>query len=170
MRISPWADLRYRRQFFELRIPLGVSVEDVDEGALRALMAHFEEDYARRYGAGARHGEHRIEYVRFGVEAIGTTPRPPFVAAELDGRRPEVALKGKREVYWREAGELAATLIYDGALLVPGTRLAGPAIIEHPGTSIAVHPGQSASIDAYSNTIIDLEEGGHADGRRSRHL
>ena len=42
----------------------------VDDGELGALVGRFEEEYTRRYGAGARHGRDRIEYVRFGVDAV----------------------------------------------------------------------------------------------------
>jgi N-methylhydantoinase A len=169
MRIAPWADMRYKRQFYELRIPLETTGSAIDLGSLRALTHRFEQDYASRYGEGARHGEHRIEYVRFGVEAIGRTPRPAIAPARTDGSHANSALKGEREVYWREHGGLVPTPLYDGTSLAPGSAVEGPAVIEHPGTSIAVHPGQVGRIDSYLNTIIELEEGPH-DGRRSRHL
>jgi N-methylhydantoinase A len=169
MRIAPWADMRYKRQFYELRIPLETGAGAIDSGSLRELTRRFEQDYARRYGEGARHGKHRIEYVRFGVEAIGRTPRPAVAPARVDGSHADSALKGEREVYWREHGGLVPTPLYDGTSLAPGSAVEGPAVIEHPGTSIAVHPGQAARIDPYLNTVIELEEGPH-DGRRSRHL
>jgi N-methylhydantoinase A len=170
--LSAWIDVRYRRQFHELRIPVELSGNGngLDEGALRAVMRRFEEVYAQRYGSGARHGEHRIEYVRFGVDAIGRTPKPASAPAELNGDRPNEARKDDREVYWRELGEQATTAIYDGLLLGPGSAIDGPAVIEHPGTSIAVHPGQRARVDAYLNTIIDLGEVTDADRRRASHL
>jgi N-methylhydantoinase A len=170
MRLSLWADMRYRRQFYELRIALAPSAEAVDDAAIRGLVKRFEEEYVRRYGAGARHGEDRIEYVRFGIEAIGRTARPAIVPAALDGHAAGSAEKGERSVYWRELGASAQTPIYDGLALGPGATLEGPAVIEHPGTSIAVHPGQRAQIDAYLNTVIDLEGRDDADSRRRRHL
>ena len=42
-----------------------------------------------------------------------------------------------------------------------GTRIAGPAIIEHPGTTIVVLSGQDARIDEWRNTrITPAAEGG----------
>lgn len=170
IRIAPWADMRYKRQFYELRIPLETGVEAIDSGALLTLAQRFEEDYARRYGDGARHGGDRIEYVRFGVEAIGRTPRPAIAPAPLDGSHADRALKGERDVYWREHRGLVTTPIYEGTSLAPGSVVEGPAVIEHPGTSIAVRPRQLARIDAYFNTVIELEEGQRLDGGRPRHL
>jgi N-methylhydantoinase A len=169
MRISLWVDMRYRRQFYELRIPIGGRAAGVDEAALTSLLRKFEDEYARRYGAGARHGEDRIEYVRFGVDAVGRTPRPALVAAPLNGSG-RAEPKEVRNVYWSEVRAFAATPVFDGPGLRPGTALEGPAVIEHPGTSIAIHPGQRARIDPYFNTVIELEGRSDADGRRSRHL
>jgi N-methylhydantoinase A len=169
VRLSLWADMRYRRQFYELRIPLAGEAAAVDDAVLRGVVSSFENEYVRRYGEGARHGEDRIEYVRFGVDAIGRTPRPAVVPAPLNGSRP-AAPTGERGVYWRELQAFADTPIYDGTALSPGTALEGPAVIEHPGTSIAIHPGQSGHIDAYFNTLIELEGRPDGDGRRSSHL
>jgi N-methylhydantoinase A len=168
MRISLWADMRYRRQFYELRIPLAGGTGAVDDAALDGIVRSFDEEYVRRYGAGARHGEDRIEYVRFGVDAIGRTPRPAVVAGQLDGSAP--APKGSRSVYWRELRTFTDTPIYDGPALPPGCTVDGPAVIEHPGTAIAVHPGQRAGIDAYFNTVIDLERRSDADHARPGRL
>ena len=166
--LSAWADLRYRRQFFDLRVPLPAAAA-VDDGRLRDAVRRFEGDYARRYGDGARHGEDRVEYVRFGLEARGRTPQPPERAGQAVGRLVSDAVKTDRPVHWPEADEVLPTPIYDGALLEPGHEVAGPAVIEHVGTSIVIHAGQRARIDTHLNTIIDLEEGRNG-SRRSSHL
>ena len=46
----------------------------------------------------------------------------------------------------------------------------GPAVIEHPGTSIAVHPGQRAHIDEYFDTVIEIEGRPDDDRARPSHL
>ena len=43
-----------------------------------------------------------------------------------------------------------------GERLVPGNRIAGPAIIQVPDTTIVVHPGQAARLDPYGNVLVDL--------------
>jgi N-methylhydantoinase A len=168
IRLSPWADLRYRRQFYDLRVPLP-GADGIDDDALRAAVRRFEDDYVRRYGGGASHGEERVEYVRFGLEARGRTPQPPGDALKPAGTPVRDAVKAHRAVHWRDVGDVVDTPIYDGALLGPGHELDGPAVIEHVGTSIVVHAGQRARIDAHLNTIIDLEEGRNG-SRGPRHL
>jgi N-methylhydantoinase A len=165
MTLSLWADMRYRRQFHELRLPIPGAAQELGDDELESLATRFEHEYSHRYGAGAGHGRDRIEYVRFGVEAIGAVPRPHGGPATTNGSEP-LTQKGWRQVYWREAGQLVDTAIYDGALTGPGALIDGPAIIEHTGTSIAVHPGQRARIDGYFNTIIELE--GRPDARAER--
>ena len=49
---------------------------------------------------------------------------------------------------------MVETPIYDGLSLPAGTELAGPAVIEHPGTTIVVLTGQTARIDNFRHTRI----------------
>ena len=49
------------------------------------------------------------------------------------------------------------TAIYDGESLADGHVLAGPAIVEQPGTSVVIPPGADARVDALRNLIITLE-------------
>ncbi|NNL87278.1 MAG: hypothetical protein HKP27_16575, partial [Myxococcales bacterium] len=46
------------------------------------------------------------------------------------------------------------TDIFDGAALVPGNEVAGPAVVETVATSVVVHPGQKLRLDAYGNFEI----------------
>jgi N-methylhydantoinase A len=50
--------------------------------------------------------------------------------------------------------------IFDGGKLCPGARIDGPAIIEHPGTTIVIGSGQVGVIDEFLNTIIRTAGGG----------
>jgi N-methylhydantoinase A/oxoprolinase/acetone carboxylase beta subunit len=53
---------------------------------------------------------------------------------------------------------MVETAIYDGPSLAADSVIAGPAVIEHPGTNIVVLDGQRARIDAFRHTHILLEE------------
>jgi N-methylhydantoinase A len=47
-----------------------------------------------------------------------------------------------------------ATPIYDGAFLVPGNAIKGPAVIETTDTTVVVHPGRTLKVDAFGNFEI----------------
>ena len=64
------------------------------------------------------------------------------------------ALLGKRNIYWAELKKAVTSPIYDGALLVPGNRLRGPAVIETTDTTVVVQPGRSLAVDALGNFEI----------------
>jgi len=49
---------------------------------------------------------------------------------------------------------MVRTPIYDGPSLPAQARIAGPAVIEHPGTTIVVLAGQTASVDDQRHTHI----------------
>jgi N-methylhydantoinase A len=49
---------------------------------------------------------------------------------------------------------MVATPIYDGPTLAPGTELHGPAVIEHPGTTIVAVAGQRVRIDDWRHTHL----------------
>ena len=44
--------------------------------------------------------------------------------------------------------------VYRGEALGAGSRVVGPAIIEHPGTTIVLGNGQTATVDNDLNTVI----------------
>ncbi|MDP6620032.1 MAG: hydantoinase/oxoprolinase family protein, partial [Nitrospinota bacterium] len=64
------------------------------------------------------------------------------------------ALKGARQVYFREAAGFTRTKIYDREGLGVGNRLSGPAIIEQPDSTTVLPPGAAATVDSYLNLII----------------
>jgi N-methylhydantoinase A len=56
-------------------------------------------------------------------------------------------------VYFAGPGHLEAEVVR-AEHAAPGTRTAGPAILEYPGTTVVVGPGQVAVIDDFGNTIL----------------
>ena len=49
---------------------------------------------------------------------------------------------------------MVRTPIYEGPSLPAQARIAGPAVIEHPGTTIVVLAGQTATVDDQRHTHI----------------
>jgi acetone carboxylase beta subunit len=108
----------------------------------------FEETYAKTYPAGARHSE--AGYLITGVFLDAAVPkvRPVIRRYPMRGAQPPVsARKGEREVYW--SNEWVTTEVWDMDALECGNRVHGPAIIEHPMTTMPIPAGRSASFDEH---------------------
>ncbi|MBV9783592.1 MAG: hypothetical protein JO264_07200, partial [Acidisphaera sp.] len=60
------------------------------------------------------------------------------------------------------AGAMVETEIRRRGGLAPGSRLAGPAIVEDAGSTVLVPPGATARVDAAGLIHITLAEGGSA--------
>jgi N-methylhydantoinase A len=143
-----WVEARYRRQVHHLRVP---APSRIDEAGLRQMMADFEREYERLFGAGAALKDAGMEFVNYGVNSVG-------VAAPVSTTRwpkgTAVAPRTHRMTWCPYRREMIATPIYEGPALPAFAELAGPAVIEHPGTTIVVLAGQTATIDEQRHTHI----------------
>ena len=70
--------------------------------------------------------------------------------ADGDPRRAQV---GARPVYF---DEFIKTPVFSMELLRPGNRIAGPAVVESPATTMLLHPQQLATVDRYRNLLLRL--------------
>ena len=156
------ADLRYRRQTNELIVE--------HPGTLAALVERFERTYEDFYGRGAGYREAGIEITTLRVEATGATakPQPTVVATEApastsapaagaggNGHRPLTAPQSRRIVDPATAEPLQAT-VRQWADMRPGELVPGPAVIEHPTTTVYVSGGQSAALDRLGNLELTI--------------
>ena len=134
-------------QNYEHLVP--VSAEPMTDERLQAAFAAFETIHAERYG-------YRIEGRG---DRVGRVPR------HRDGAAPEPATGGagrrRRERRGCDAtgpfsgsGELP-TSIYRRYGLPPGTRLAGPAILEEFGSTTLVEPGMRVEVLPDGQLLID---------------
>ncbi len=154
-RFERWVEARYRRQVHNVRVPVQ---GHLDAAGVAAMAAAFEAEYERLFGRGAGLREAGIELVNFGVDAIGEVPRVPDARGASTG----VAMpRSTRLTYCPVRRDMVRTPVFDGPRLPGGANIAGPAIIEHPGTTIVVLTGQRAEIDAFRHTHILL----HNDAR-----
>ena len=143
-----WVEARYRRQVHHLRVP---APPRIDDAGLALMAERFEEEYERLFGKGAALKDAGIELVNYGVDSIGNVPKP--VSAPW-ARGPAVEPRERRMAWCPKRRDRVSTPIYDGPSLPAGTELAGPVIIEHPGTTIVVLAGQWARVDEQRHTHI----------------
>ncbi|MEE9198501.1 MAG: hydantoinase/oxoprolinase family protein [Dehalococcoidia bacterium] len=146
--VTRTADLRYKGQFHIINVP--IPQEEVTSTSLPGLVRDFHKEHLRLYTYESE-GE-PVELVNLRVRATGVLPRPPL--QQLEQRDPNVALKGTREVYFREAAGALPCQIYERDLLGKDTVLEGPAIIEELTSTTLVPPSFTATIDKYGNIIL----------------
>ena len=148
---SRLVDLRFRGQFNQ------VSVE-IEGGELTAqhindLIARFEQKYEERYGNGTGYREAGIEITGFRVHGKAPVPKAT-IAKNVSNSDGKATPRTERNVYFHEMNGFLTTYIYNEEDLEAGMAITGPAIIEHPGTTIVIGPKQKAMIDEYLNTVI----------------
>jgi N-methylhydantoinase A len=146
-------DMRHRGQINEVEVML--PEKRLKDAFLDSLHKRFYARYEQLYGRGSSYGEARLEIVTLRLRATAATPRPKLSATKkLVAKIDTKAGRGKRDIYWADLKKVAPTPIFDGALLVPGNRIKGPAVIETTDTTVVVHPGRSLRVDAFGNFEI----------------
>jgi N-methylhydantoinase A len=152
LRLQRYAKLRYENQEHAVEVPFDAA--PLDDAALAAVAAIFHASYEREYSYRL---DAPVEFVGLHLVACAEVGKLALKPLPSQGRAAAAALKGRRLVDYAGAGIHQAD-IYDGALLDPGARLRGPAVIESAGTTIVVYPGNAVHIDDYGNTHIHLRE------------
>jgi acetone carboxylase beta subunit len=93
--------------------------------------------------------------MELGLTATADKVKPTLVKRALGKTDPMAAHKGRRETYigghWHKAD------LYEMDLLEPGHEVSGPAIVEHPATTLVVHPRDRVVVDEW--TLLHYEHG-----------
>ena len=132
------ADVRYRRQAYELTVPLADG--PVARTSLDALAAAFHDRHLQTYGHA--NPNEPVQLVNLRVTALGRSPDLELKQQTGRGTRPARA----RSVWFARTGFTPCPVHWrDG--LDPGMSLTGPAIIEAFDSTTVVPPGWSARID-----------------------
>ncbi len=130
---------------------LVVEIADPSDLGPGKLAAAFKARYRETYGDHPSRSD--IEMTAFQVRVQG----PPPVRGAASRHEPADALPARTvRTYHPETGGLADTPSYRRSALASGQSIAGPAILQDRETTIVVPPGATASLDAFSNLVIDL--------------
>ena len=139
-------DMRYVGQAFELSVPFDdsfTSIGDVERAFHRAHEARYSHAV-----------EDPVEIVSFRLSAYGIVPKPRRPGREAGRGAPDTARIGARDVAFD--GAFAATPVYARERLVTEAAVAGPALVEEPGTTTVVPPGFRAWPDQHDNLVLEL--------------
>lgn len=151
LELERFLDMKFRRQVHNVRIP--VPSGELRSQEMDALMVNFEEAYERIYGKGTAYRKAGVEVSNFIVTATTKTYKPKLKEDEWEGEDPERARVGERQVYFEE---FIQTPVFSMELLRPGNRIAGPAIVESPATTLLLHPRQMARVDRSRNLLLQV--------------
>ncbi len=89
------------------------------------------------------------------IESIVSGKTPPLTPPKVPaGKGVEQALKHHRDMIFQADGRSQSAPVYDGEKLGAGDRIAGPAVIEEPTTTIVIQPGWVSTLDASGTYVI----------------
>ena len=148
------AFMRYVGQGHEIPVPLPARTLRADDVA--EIRAAYDREYSRFFDRPVPGSD--VEIMSYAV-LVATVPVVADHAAMALSDAVAVAARVQK-VRDTVTGEVADWAIYDRALLSPGVRLAGPAIIAEDETSTLVGPGWSARINGFG--YIELQRGAAA--------
>ena len=131
-------DARYTRQSYELVVP--VPEPPFGSEVMDRIAEAFHERHDQTYGH-ARPDE-VVQLVNVRLSAVGQIPAIRLAQETGDG----LASKGKRAVWFRQHGEVEATILSREAMAA-GQSVAGAAVIESLESTILVPPGWNARMD-----------------------
>jgi N-methylhydantoinase A len=138
-------DMRYLGQAFELSVPIPFDIATVDQ-----IDAAFRKVYADRYGDAPNGGS---EIVNYRLTAWGVTDKPALPRLDAAGRSREAALKGERQAVF--GGAVMATPVWERSAMPLDEAVAGPALIEEPGSVTVVPPDWSAHLTLNDCLVLE---------------
>jgi len=133
-----FADVRYRRQAYELTVPIAGG--PVTRATLDALAEAFHARHTQTYGHANR--AELVQLVNLRVTALGRLPGLTL-AQRSD---PDAVRVRSRQVWFPGAGFVATPVLWREGLQA-GEALVGPLVIEALDSTAVVPPGWRASVD-----------------------
>jgi len=125
--------------------------EEADGIDLSGVSKRFHEAHDRQYGYALP--ETPLELVNVRAVALGLTPASP--PPEIPRGEAAATRHGRRRAWVADDAAFADTDVFDGEALGAGARLAGPAIVELPTTTVVVAPGWELEVDRHGSFVVD---------------
>lgn len=135
------ADLRYAGQGYEINVRAG-----------KDMLANFHDAHQKRYG----HSDlsRRVEVVNVRVRMVASTEPVNLPRKPASGTNSSHAMLKRKKVMLEDGW--VQTPVFDRKLLMPGNSFGGPAIVHEYSATTVVPPRCRATVDEYSNLIIEV--------------
>ncbi|CAM5765384.1 5-oxoprolinase [Labrys miyagiensis] len=147
IRTVPFLMMRYTGQLEDVEVAAPLEQASTAED-MRHIIDAFEDVYGKINHRVSRYGSAGYSVMELGLIATADKVKPVLLKRPLGSADPGSAHKGRREAYlggrWHKAD------LYEMDRLQPGHEVDGPAIIEHPATTLVVHPGDSVFVDEWT--------------------
>lgn len=149
--------MRYSGQWLHslmVRIPSG----ELTAEALAEVVDDFRSMYDALYGQGAGVVSQGVELITTRIRAVVHLHRPEqAVENAVEQALAPTARLGTRTIFWPDCMEQLESEVFDGCEIRYGNRIAGPAVVELPYTTVAVGVGQMLECDAFGNFLLRLD-------------
>ena len=143
------AQLRFKGQMHAVNVSMPSG--PVTQESMEQLGVKFVETYERLFGAGTSSASAGIEMVTLRVYAIGVTTVPQIEEVALN--ESDGVPTGSRQVWFKGKSIEVPTFV---GPLEPGTRIAGPALLDYPGQTTWVPVDITAYVDQYQSLVMTV--------------
>ena len=135
-------DMRYVDQIHECQVDIPAT--DLTPQSIGRIAEAFHRRHEELFTYSER--DNMVEIINLESTVTGQVVRPQLPILEQGTADSNHARTGERRAFFEETGGFVATPIYDGAKLLVGNRVPGPAIIEEETTTIVIFPGWQADL------------------------
>ena len=145
---QPFLLMRYTGQLEDVEVYSPINRINNEED-LNLVISTFRNIYKNINRSVSEYGQTSVSVMEMGMIASVEKIKPRLVKSKLGQSEPTAqAFKGYREVYFD--GNWAKTSLWEMDEILPGNEIKGPAIIEHPATTLVIHPGDLVGMDEWS--------------------
>lgn len=145
-------DVRYVGQTTEINVPLTTDMEDSKQ-VLLDIVADFHKRHEQAYTYSVP-GE-PVEIVNVRVRATGEVSKPGVPEAQISHEAP-VPLEHRSVLFPGNAKPLDAP-VYRRETLAPGTKLAGPIVVQENSSTNIIPSGVELAVDRHENLVMSLK-------------
>jgi N-methylhydantoinase A len=145
-------DIRYSLQLAEVSTPVKDGV--IGDDGVAEIADSFERIYERQFGEGTGFKDAGFQFMTYRVFMTGHLASKPELPTVPDAASAAPPLKGTRRAFLDAATGWVDASVYDYAALRAGHRIAAPAIIEAPTTTVVIPSGSLGTVDFLGNLAI----------------
>jgi len=156
-RVEFEADMRFKRQVWEIPIPLPDG--EIGDGELAALTEAFRDEYGRRYGRGSIVLNAPMEFVSLRAIGIGRTLKASIDAMDLSAVPAGATCEpvGRRLVAVERGPNGGIEVdVFRADHLHPGHQLRGPALIDGTDTTIWVPDTTTLHVSPHGTLVLEV--------------